>query len=178
MGGTCSEVRQHYRPLQPQSPNVMRAARYLLEISMLWKTFRTSQNNVAKKLRYKHMCGAWCSGSAGLATTSNRLQALPRAGFVVNTLFLTSQSTLGCCMFAGFLPNDRAPDKWTILPQSEETGAGLMALKGGRADSELRKLRNEKRLRAPLQLPLFTNPLETGRAGNGKVRVTDAVPSP
>eukprot|EP00903_Cladosiphon_okamuranus_P012766 g11934.t1 len=69
----------------------------------------------------------------------------------------------------GPVPNYRASDKWTILPQSEETGPGLMALKGGRADSELRKIRKEQRLRAPLQLPLFTSPLEADRAGDGKV---------
>lgn len=70
------------------------------------------------------------------------------------------------------MPNHRTSDKWTILPQSEETGTGFMALKGGRANTELRKLRKEKRLRAPLQLPLFTSPLEADRTGNGKVRVS------
>lgn len=50
-----------------------------------------------------------------------------------------------------------------------------MALKGGRADSELRKIRKEKRLRAPLQLPLFTSPLEADRTGNGKVCCSDMV---
>lgn len=44
-----------------------------------------------------------------------------------------------------------------------------MALKGGRADTELRKVRKQKRLRAPLQLPLFTSPLEADPAGTGKV---------
>lgn len=52
----------------------------------------------------------------------------------------------------------------------------MMALKGGRADSELKRLRKEKRLRAPLQLPLFTSPLEADRTGNGKVCCSDMVP--
>lgn len=42
-------------------------------------------------------------------------------------------------------------------------------MKGGKADAELRKIQYLKRLRAPVQVPLFTSPLEADPTGNGKV---------
>lgn len=67
------------------------------------------------------------------------------------------------------LPTQRASDTWTILPQSKEAGGGLAAMKGGKADAELRKIQKQKRLSAPVQVPLFTSPLEADPTGNGKV---------
>lgn len=43
-----------------------------------------------------------------------------------------------------------------------------MAVKGGKADAELKKIRQEERLRVPLQQPVFNSPLETGPASIGK----------
>lgn len=65
----------------------------------------------------------------------------------------------------------RASGKWTILPKNKEASGegGFMAIKGGKTDAELRRLRNEKNLRAPLHLPLFTSPLEVDPTGSGKV---------
>lgn len=44
-----------------------------------------------------------------------------------------------------------------------------MVVKGGRANAELKRLQREKLLRAPLQLPLFTSPLEADPSDGGKV---------
>ncbi|CAM9488020.1 unnamed protein product [Ectocarpus sp. 4 AP-2014] len=65
----------------------------------------------------------------------------------------------------------RASGKWTIVPKNKEGSGegGFMAFKGGKTDAELRRLRNEKNLRAPLHLPLFTSPLEVDPTGSGKV---------
>ncbi|CAM9640707.1 unnamed protein product, partial [Ectocarpus sp. 12 AP-2014] len=65
----------------------------------------------------------------------------------------------------------RASGKWTILPKNKEASGevGFMAVKGGKTDAELRRLQNEKILRAPLHLPLFTSPLEVDPTGSGKV---------
>lgn len=60
-------------------------------------------------------------------------------------------------------------DKWTILPGSGGTSGDLMAVKGGKAAAEHRKIREGQRLRSPLTLPLFTSPLEASRPGVRKV---------
>lgn len=43
-----------------------------------------------------------------------------------------------------------------------------MAVKGGKADVELKKIRQEERLRVPLQQPVFNSPLEADPANFGK----------
>ncbi|CAM9626482.1 unnamed protein product [Ectocarpus sp. 6 AP-2014] len=65
----------------------------------------------------------------------------------------------------------RASAKWTIFPKNKEASGegGFMAVKGGKTDAELKRLRNEKNLRAPLHLPLFTSPLEVDPTGSDKV---------
>lgn len=49
----------------------------------------------------------------------------------------------------------------------------MAAIKGGKAEAELRRRREEGKLRYPLNLPLFTSPLEAGPSATRKVSAED-----
>lgn len=65
-------------------------------------------------------------------------------------------------------PN-RAGDKWTILPENGEEGQPVTAARGGTAAAAMKKQNAERQLKSPLQLPLFTSPLEISLTGVRKV---------
>lgn len=56
-----------------------------------------------------------------------------------------------------------------ILPEHGEEGGPVTAIRGGTAVAAMQKKHAARRLRSPLQLPMFTSPLEGSPTGVSKV---------